>query len=245
MQAAQVSVNPCSAYRMLRSYGGAAGYREGLPMAPPEPGSGAWFIQNGANSGVGRAAVQLGRIWGLRSINVVRDRESSEETAALKRELEGLGADVVVAESEFLTRDWRDRLKEITNGGRDPIRLGLNCVGGKSATSIARSLSDGGTMVSYGGMAKQPVMLPTGALIFKDVRFMGFWLSRWNQKDPEGRRYAVEYLLGLMREGRFRDAPVEEVEWAWETEQEVLTGAAQRGLEGFRGKKGMFVFGET
>ena len=240
-----MSVNPCSAYRMLRSYGGAAGYREGLPMTPLEPGSGAWFIQNGANSGVGRAAVQLGRIWGLRSINVVRDRETPEETLALKKELEDLGADVVVTESEFLTRDWRDRLKEITNGGRQPVRLGLNCVGGKSATAIARSLSDGGSMVSYGGMAKQPVMLPTGALIFKDIRFLGFWLSRWNQKDPEGRRYAVEYLLDLMREGRFKDAPVEEVTWEWESGQESLASAAQRGLEGFRGKKGVFVFGET
>lgn len=245
VQAAQVSVNPCSAYRMLRSYGGAAGYKEGLPMAPLEPGSGAWFIQNGANSGVGRAAAQLGRIWGLRSINVVRDRQTPEETDALKKEMEGLGADVVVTESEFLSREWRDRVKEITNGGRDPIRLGLNCVGGKSATGVARALADGGTMVTYGGMAKQPVMLPTGSLIFKDVRFLGFWLSRWNVKDPEGRKHAVEYLLGLMREGKFKDAPVEEVPWNWESGAEELAGAAQKGLEGFRGKKGMYVFGET
>lgn len=244
VQAAQVSVNPCSAYRMLRSYGGAAGYKEGLPMTPLEPGSGAWFIQNGANSGVGRAAVQLGRVWGLRSINVVRDRETPEETAALKKELEDLGADVVVPESEFLSRAWRDRLAEITNGGREPVSLGLNCVGGKSATAVARSLADGGAMVSYGGMAKQPVMLPTGALIFKDIRFLGFWLTRWNRKDPEGRKYAVEYLLDLMREGKFKDAPVEEVAWDASTGADALKDAAQRGLEGFRGKKGMFVFGD-
>ncbi|SPN99792.1 related to 2,4-dienoyl-CoA reductase precursor [Cephalotrichum gorgonifer] len=246
VQAAQVSVNPCSAYRMLRSYGPVAGYgREGLPMTPLEPGSGAWFIQNGANSGVGRAAVQLGREWGLRSINVIRDRELPEETEALKKELTDLGADVVVAESEFLSRSWRDRLAQITNGGREPIHLGLNCVGGKSATAVARSLADGGAMVSYGGMSKQPVLLPTGALIFKDVRFLGFWLTRWNQKDPKGRKYAVDYLLSLMREGKFRDAPVEEVAWDWETPEDALRSAAQRGLEGFRGKKGMFVFGET
>lgn len=245
-QAAQVSVNPCSAYRMLRGYGPGAGYKEpGLPMAALEPGSGAWFIQNGANSGVGRAAIQLGRIWGLRSINVVRDRETPEATEALRGELAGLGADVVVTESEFQSREWRDRLKAITNAGREPVRLGLNCVGGKSATGIARALADGGTMVSYGGMAKQPVLLPTGLMIFKDIRFMGFWLSRWNQKDPAGRKYAVDYLLGLMREGKFRDAPVEEVAWEWETEDKVLKEAAQRGLEGFRGKKGMFVFRDT
>ncbi|PKS09382.1 hypothetical protein jhhlp_003997 [Lomentospora prolificans] len=244
-QAGQVSVNPCTAYRLLRSFGPAAGLKEGLPMSQLEPGSGAWFIQNGANSGVGRAAIQLGRIWGLRSINVVRDRELPEETEALRKELKDLGADVVVTESEFLSRDWRDRLMEITNSGRDPVHLGLNCVGGKSATSIARSLSEGGAMVTYGGMSKQPVMLPTAALIFKDIRFLGFWLSKWNKKDPAGRKYAIEYLLDLMREGQFHDAPVEEVKWDWETEEGALKEAAQKGLEGFRGKKGLFLFGET
>ena len=100
-------------------------------------------------------------------------------------------------------------------------------------------------MVSYGGMAKQPVMLPTGSLIFKDIRFLGFWLSRWNVKDPEGKKHAVTYLLDLMREGKFKDAPVEEVPWNWESPAEELAGAAQKGLEGFRGKKGVYVFGET
>ncbi|CAI4211012.1 unnamed protein product [Parascedosporium putredinis] len=244
-QAAQVSVNPCTAYRLLRTFGPATGVKEGLPMNHLEPGSGAWFIQNGANSGVGRAAIQLGRIWGLRSINVIREREIPEETEVLRKELKDLGADVVVTESEFLTREWRERLRDITNHGRDPVHLGLNCVGGKSATNIARSLSEGGAMVTYGGMSKQPVLLPTAALIFKDVRFLGFWLSKWNKKDPAGRKYSIEYLLDLMRDGQFHDAPVEEVKWDWETGEAALKEVAQKGLEGFRGKKGLFLFGET
>ncbi|OLN85760.1 putative trans-2-enoyl-CoA reductase, mitochondrial [Colletotrichum chlorophyti] len=245
-QVATVSVNPCTAYRILRGYGpgeiraGADGAMKAL-----EPGSGGWFIQNGANSGVGRAAIQLGRLWGLRSINVVRERETEEETAVLRKELETLGADVVVTEKEFLSREWRDRLKELTRGGRESVGLGLNCVGGKSATAIARSLGESGTMVSYGGMAKQPVMLPTGLLIFKDIRFVGFWLSKWNEKDPQGRRFAIEDVLGMIREGRFKDSPVEEVEWTWETEESGLKGAVQGALGGFRKGKGVFVFRDT
>lgn len=246
VQVATVSVNPCSAYRMLRDYvdlvdlsvksygsrGGATG--------------GAWFVQNGANSGVGRAAIQLGALWGLRSINVVRERDTAEATEAMKSELLGLGATVVVTEKEFLDRGFSSRMKEEwTRGGRDPVMLGLNCVGGKSAGSIAKSLSESGTMVTYGAMSKQPVALPTGLLIFKDLRFSGFWLSRWANRDRKGKKQTVDEILGLIREGKFKDAPVQEVRWDWETDEKVLTEAVQGTLQGFRAGKGVFVFGET
>ncbi|KAH8171755.1 zinc-binding dehydrogenase domain-containing protein [Sarocladium implicatum] len=244
-QVGTVSVNPCSAYRMLRNYGPTNGFKEGLPVRPLEVGSGEWFIQNGANSGVGRAAIQLGRLWGLRSINVVRDRETPEETATLREELSALGADVVVTESEFLSREWRDRLAEITRQGRDKIGLGLNCVGGKSATAMARSLAENGTLVTYGGMSKQPVMLPIGLMIFKNIQFKGFWLSLWNKSDVAGRGHMINDLLNIIREGKFKDTPVEEVPWEWDSEEETLRNAAQKGLDGFRKGKGVFVFGDT
>ncbi|GKU04557.1 mitochondrial trans-2-enoyl- reductase [Fusarium langsethiae] len=244
-QVATVSVNPSTAYRILRHYGPNAGLQAGLGMRPLEVGSGQWFIQNGANSGVGRAAIQFGKLWGLRSINVVRDRDTPEATETLKKELLDLGADVVITESQFLSREWRDQLAEITRKGREEIGLGLNCVGGKSATAIARSLGNGATLVSYGGMAKQPVQLPLGLLIFKDIRFTGFWLSRLNEQDPTGRKHAINDILQIIRSGQFRDVPIEEVKWDWDTEEETLRNAVQQGLQGFRKGKGVFTFGET
>ncbi|KAL7806212.1 hypothetical protein V8C44DRAFT_339267 [Trichoderma aethiopicum] len=244
-QAATISVNPSTAYRILRAYGPSAGIGSGLGMRPLEVGSGEWFIQNGANSGVGRAAIQLGRLWGLRSINVIRERESEDETEALRAELTELGADVVVTEKQFLSREWKDQLAEITNKGRDHVGLGLNCVGGKSATAIARSLSESGTMVSYGGMARQPIALPVGLLIFKDIRVVGFWLSRWNQQDAAGRKHMIEYIVDLIRQGKLRDVPLREVAWNWETDASTLAQEVQDGLRGFKGGKGIFVFGDT
>ncbi|CAM1501723.1 Fc.00g037070.m01.CDS01 [Cosmosporella sp. VM-42] len=244
-QVATVSVNPCTAYRILRSYGPNAGVKAGLGMKPLEVGSGEWFIQNGANSGVGRSAIQFGKLWGLRSINIIRDRDTPEATETLRQELLDLGADVVVTESQFLSREWRDQIADITRNGREQIGLGLNCVGGKSATSIARSLGEGGTMITYGGMAKQPVSLPVGLLIFKDIRFVGFWLSRWNERDPQGRKHMIEDILNIIREGKFRDVPIEEVKWNWDTEEETLRNAVQQGLQGFRKGKGVLVFGDT
>ena len=75
--AATVSVNPCTgmaasldllgsyqvAYRMLKDF-------KNLEQ-------GAWVAQNGANSGVGQAVIQLARAWGLKSFNVIRDRYPS------------------------------------------------------------------------------------------------------------------------------------------------------------------------
>ncbi|KAI1651064.1 NAD(P)-binding protein [Daldinia loculata] len=235
LQVATVAVNPCSAYRMLRDY-----------VKDPSPlREGDWFIQNGANSGVGRAAIQLGKLWGYRSINVVRARETPEDTQKLKDELAALGATHVVTEDEFQSREFREQLAEWTRGAREGVRLGLNCVGGKSASTMAKSLGVGGTMVTYGGMARQPVTLPTGLLIFKDIRFVGFWLSRWADGDPESKARTVAEILGLMREGKFRDTPVVEVPWHWETDVQTLKDAVQGTLQGFRPGKGVFVFRDT
>jgi len=234
-QAGTASVNPCSAYRMLRDYASPTPLREGD-----------WFIQNGANSGVGRAAIQLGKLWGYNSINVIRSRPTPEETDSLRAELESLGATHVITEEEFLSREFRDKLAHWTSGsGPSGLKLGLNCVGGKSAQAIARSLGSGGTMVTYGGMSKQPVILPTGLLIFKDIRFVGFWLSRWADSNTEAKSRTVNEILDLVREGKFKDTPVVDVPWSWDTEEKVLTEAVQGTLEGFRAGKGVFVFGET
>lgn len=246
-QVATVSVNPCSAYRMLKDYVDLVNLSVETFRRDSAAAGGAWFIQNGANSGVGRAAIQLGRLWGLRSINIIREREGDPAaTAALKQELLDLGATVVVTEAEFLDRSFTARLKEeFTRMGKDPVMLGLNCVGGKSATAMAKCLSESGTLVTYGAMSKQPVMLPTGLLIFKDLRFHGFWLSRWANADRKAKKQTVDEILELVRENKFKDAPVQEVEWEWETEDKVLKEAVQGTLSGFRAGKGVFVFGST
>ncbi|KAJ9620436.1 mitochondrial 2-enoyl thioester reductase [Taxawa tesnikishii (nom. ined.)] len=229
IQVGTVSVNPCTAYRMLKDF---------VPLKEGED----WFIQNGANSGVGRAAIQLGRLWGYKSINIVRKREGWED---LKKELEGLGADVVVSDEEAMAKDFGGKVKQFTNGGRDKVRLGLNCVGGKIVNSMAKVLAPNSHMVTYGAMSKQPVSLPTGLLIFKNISFDGFWVSRWSEQNPEDKSKTVDHVLSLTREGKFKDIPVQEVQWKWGTKKEELVDAVQGTLEGFRSGKGVFVFSET
>ena len=225
--AAAVSVNPITAWRLLRGF-------ENLE-------EGEWVLQNGGNSGVGRAVIQLARQWGLKSLSVVRDRPGNEGEA-LKKELEGLGADAVLSEEEVSSKDFRARLKDLTQGRG--ARLALNCVGGKSALNLAKVLQDGGCMVTYGAMAKQPLTVPAGLLIFKNLRFEGFWVSKWADANPEEKIRVVEEVLDLVRQGgRFRMGPFEDVPWdAAKAGREELVEKVQGTLEGYRSGKGIFMF---
>ncbi|KAI9859217.1 MAG: mitochondrial 2-enoyl thioester reductase, partial [Pleopsidium flavum] len=189
-QVGTVSVNPCTAYRMLRDFVHLDGEK------------GDWFVQNGANSGVGRAAIQLGRLWGYKSINVVRDRPGVEE---LKSELRELGATVVVTEEELMHKGFAPRVREWTHGGREKVRLGLNCVGGKPASALVKILSPEAHMVTYGAMSKNPLQIPAGMLIFKNLVYAGFWVSKWSDANPEEKKRTVEEVLQLTREGKFKD----------------------------------------
>lgn len=231
IQAGTVSVNPCTAYRMLRDF---VQLREGE-----------WFVQNGANSGVGRAAIQLGKAWGLKSINVIRSRDDKSKEESLKEELKGIGADVVITDGELQSQGIKDMAKEWTNGGREKIPLALNCVNGKPATAMAKLLSSSAHFVTYGAMSKQPLTIPASMLIFKDVHFHGFWVSKWAERNPEEKKKTVADVLDLTRKGQFKDMPVDEIKWEWETKGEELVAKVKDTLDGYREGKGIFVFGKT
>lgn len=230
LQVGTVSVNPCTAYRMLKDFESLDGEK------------GDWFVQNGANSGVGRAAIQLGKLWGLQSLNVIRDRPDAKATQEMKDELLALGATKVVTESELMAKGFGAQVKEWTGG---KVKLGLNCVGGKATQAMIKTLGHGGHLVTYGGMARAPVDLPTGLLIFKDIKFSGFWVSRWSDRNPEEKKRTVEEILELTRTGLFKDIPVSQVAWEWGTEGKTLKEAVAGTLEGFRAGKGVFVYGDT
>lgn len=62
--AATLSVNPCTAYRMLKDFA-----HGGRGVAPGDV-----VIQNAATSGVGTAVIQIAKAMGVKTINVIRDR---------------------------------------------------------------------------------------------------------------------------------------------------------------------------
>jgi trans-2-enoyl-CoA reductase len=158
LQAAMLRVNPPTAWRMLHDF--------------VKLEAGDWVLQNAANSAVGRAVIVMAKSMGLCTVNIVRRPE-------LIPELEALGADHGMVESDEVVQ----QIGEIVPKGR--ARLALNCVGGESALRLANALAREGVLVTYGAMGRQPMRIPNGLLIFKNLVWTGFWISAWYKHASE------------------------------------------------------------
>jgi len=216
VSAATVAVNPCTAFRMLEDF---VKLKEGDVV-----------IQNGCNSGVGLAVVQLAKNRGIRTINILRDRPNYNE---ISERLQSLGADLVLSQSDVISRERK--VMDMISALPAPV-LGLNCVGGRSGTAIACLVADRAPLVTYGGMSRRPVSVPTGRLIFNDLQARGFWLSRWiDEHSAEERGEMIQALTDLMREGKL-------VSFTEERPFSEFPAALQRATEGFRDKKVVLTF---
>jgi len=124
-QAAMLTVNPATAWRLLHDF------------SALQPGD--WIAQNAANSGVGRAVIQLARHLGLRTLNVVRRPEL------------------------------------------------------------------------LGAMARQPLKIPNGLLIFQNLAFRGFWLRRWKETAPAAEIQSTYATLADLLHRGILHTPVDRV----------------------------------
>jgi len=165
MRASTMSVNPCTAYRMTHDF-------ENLS-------TGDVVVQNGGASSVGIAVSQLLHSRGIKTISIVRKgNRSTQHFDKLQRYLQEIGkATIVIDEKELSPKYLKTLISSISSN--EP-KLGLNCIGGESATTIAKVLAHSGTLVSYGGMSKLPVTIPTGLLIFRNIKCVGYWQSRYS-----------------------------------------------------------------
>jgi trans-2-enoyl-CoA reductase len=180
VQASMLVINPLTAWAMIHSSG------------VPVPGS--WVAQNAANSAVGRCVIQIAGVMGLRTLNLVRRQE-------LCYPLRSLGADAVCASDD----EFSERAERLPSDQR-PL-IGLNAVGGAAALTVANVLADGGDLITYGAMARQPLKIPNGLLIFRGLQFRGFWLRRWLAETArEERDDAIRMLADWMRDGRLQIA---------------------------------------
>jgi trans-2-enoyl-CoA reductase len=182
--AAVLRVNPPTAWLLLHQF------------AALQPGD--WVLQNAATSAVGRAVIEIAHQRGWKTLNVVR-------RAAAAEELRALGADAVVVDDEDMGAAAQDVL-----GGAVP-RLALNAIGGESATRLAGLLASGGTLVTYGAMSKEALKIPNSFLIFRDLVFRGFWLTRWlRAASPDQVSSLFDQIFRLAASGCFAPRVVAE-----------------------------------
>lgn len=186
---ATLKVNPCTAYLMLTTF---------KNLKPNDT-----VIQNGANSAVGQAVIQLGNLMNLNVVNIVRKRENQEQ---LNEYLKSLGAKFIFTEEELrkpiLTSElWKQLPRP---------RFALNCVGGKTTTDLVRLLDKDSLMITYGGMSKQPLTLNTADFIFKNFKCFGFWLTAWKDQNPEEYKRLIDKLCDLIAKNKFKAPKCEE-----------------------------------
>jgi trans-2-enoyl-CoA reductase len=210
-QAAMLKINPLTAWRVLHDF---------VKLQP-----GDWVIQNAANSGVGHALIAIAHALGLRTVNVVRRAE-------LIPELKAEGGDVVLLDNDGL------REAVATATANAPIRLGLNSVGGPSALRLAKVVAPEATIVTIGAMSLQPLTLPNGLLIFKNLHFTGFWVNKWYEAAGAAERSAAfDGIFELALRGLLR-SPVEQT-----YPLRDFKAAVARAAEGGRTGKIVFRFG--
>lgn len=229
-------VNPPTAWRLLTDFG---------RLSPGDV-----VVQNGANSAVGRYVIQMARAWGLRTVNIVRDRPGYEQ---LEQELLSLGATVVVKAERFSLPETRSYIREHLLGGVLP-RLGLNCVSGLATMDMADFLESSSSLVTYGGMSKRQPVISTGALIFKDIRFFGFWMSRWYQqatideKVARERDQMLQGIIEMFRRGQLKAPPLHRLSFAteWRSVIDHYSGDSRVGKgsagQSVGGSKPLFIF---
>ena len=212
VHAATLKINPLTAWRLLDDY--------------VDLKKGDWLIQNAANSAAGRTVIQIARELGYKTVNVVRRMELIDE-------LRAEGGDVVLVDGE----DLREKVKSATSDA--PIRLGLNAVGGDSALRLANCLAPGSTLVTFGAMSLQPLKIPNGLLIFKDLRFRGIWINKWyDNATIEERMDAFRPLFEMAERGLLKT----KVEKSYPLTE--AKAAVAHAAQGKRSGKIVFEFGD-
>lgn len=174
--------SPCTSLRLLRDF---VNLKKGDVI-----------IQNAANSMIGHGVVQMAREFGFKTINIVRDDRPEAETEL--RLLANLGGDVNLLSSQVNNASFKELLADLP-----PLKLALNAVGGDSAVELARALSPGGTLVTYGGMSRQAPNIPLDLLADKNLQLKSFWMTKWSQQHSKEEKIAMfDEIAALIKDGQ-------------------------------------------
>ena len=204
--AAQFVVNPLTAWIMTV---------EELGLQPGE-----WLLQTAAGSTLGRVVLQIARLRGFKTINVVRRREQVEE-------LKTLGADEVICTAD---EDIAERVKQIT--GKAGLTKAIDAVGGQTGAAVVSALGRKGVMLVYGALSMEPMPVDIGRVIFTTSTIQGFWLTDWFRTTaPERLQSTTTELLRLMAMNEI--VPPVEAEYPL---SEVLAAVARSETSGRHGK---------
>ena len=122
---------------------------------------GDWVLAMGASSGVGSAAIQIGKQLGARVIS-----SASNEAKAMLAQ--NLGAEFVV---DLASADWPAEIRKIT--GKHGVDLVVEHIGGEVLENVFHCLARNGTVVTCGATAGRDIKLNLWPIFVKQQRLIG------------------------------------------------------------------------
>ena len=162
-----------------------------------EPGQ--WIVQNAANGAVGKTLAMLAAARGVRVLSLVRRDAGVGEMAAV-----GVGNVVSPARD-----DWRDAANAIL--GEHRAHAAVDSVGGQASADLVALLGEDGVLVSFGAMGGEPMVIPSGDVIFRHLVVKGFWGSKVSREmSPADKRRLVGELVQRALAGELK-LPVDAV----------------------------------
>ncbi|MGF6261076.1 zinc-dependent alcohol dehydrogenase family protein [Paraburkholderia youngii] len=185
--AAQALINPMTAWAMT--------------VSEHQLGCGDWLVQSAAGSTVGRLVLQIAKVQGFRTINLVRREEQVAE-------IQALGGDVVLCTAD---QNWPEQLKTATGG--NGIAKAIDCVAGRTGAALARQLAPNGCMLVYGALSshrqsdpaafEMPIFAP--ALVYSAAEVRGWFIFSWlARKGPSESGQMLRSLLDGIARGTLK-----------------------------------------
>lgn len=154
----------------------------------PKPGETLAVL--GAAGGTGLAAVELGKILGLKVIACA----SSDEKLQFAKDH---GADLTL---NYAKEDLKEGLRRLTDGnGADIV---FDPVGGAYAEAALRSTAWEGRFLVIGFAAGEIPKMPLNLALLKGCDIRGVFWGAWARRNPEKNRANLERLLQWAAEGK-------------------------------------------
>ena len=153
---------------------------------------GEWLLVHAGASGVGVAALQLGKALGARTIATA----GSDEKLAFCR---AQGADHVIGYSD---PSWVDQVKEITSGrGADVI---YDPVGGDVFELSTKCIAPDGRLLVVGFAGGRIPSIAANRVLLKNMSVVGVFWGRHVDENPAYLAEAQEKIMAFYRQGKIR-----------------------------------------
>ncbi|EGK13124.1 zinc-binding dehydrogenase [Psychrobacter sanguinis] len=180
---------------------------------------GQWVILNAANGAVGKSFAMIAAARGIHTIGLVRRPEAAQELTDL-----GIEHSINVSQSS-----WKDKVRELV--GDAQISAAVDSLGGEASNDLLDLLGTNGTLVSFGVMASEPMIINPSNLIFKQAVVKGFWGSKTSREmDLENKQRLINQLIKHATNNQLT-LPVEAI-FDLEDINEAVSGKVQKGKKG-------------